>query len=276
MQIEIDGTLQTILFHRIPEKKNDLTNRAPIDSDFSGSVYSTDVNGRIISGASMRRGAVTRIYDYPSSTIDPPIKLDEVLIPGYVKPILPPTNDAITRMDYQFVRTQNNSATMGIAYYGYYTSKAIKEINDEIFADKLPPCLKNILNDLKLTNASPGNMITKFSGNNLSSDYNWRMEPGRIAPDVVANTLTDTYNTRLGIKTIFDYQQYPNATELSWARTILHESIHAYLVSYYYRNEPGFKAEYPILYQSMAKQNYGMLISTTKLQLALLNLMERL
>ena len=121
LQVEIEGELQTVLFHQVPE--DDVTDGGggginPVDpDDFTGSVYTTDLDGRVLSGFKIIEGVVSVGYDFtPLNSIDPPIKLDEVIIPGYIKPVLPPTNDAATRMDYQFVRSQNNSSTMGIAF----------------------------------------------------------------------------------------------------------------------------------------------------------------
>ncbi|CAN1570378.1 hypothetical protein MCETHM1_03164 [Flavobacteriaceae bacterium] len=51
LQIEINGELQTILFHHIPEKNITMTSRRPIDDgNFTGDVYSTDIDGRVLSG----------------------------------------------------------------------------------------------------------------------------------------------------------------------------------------------------------------------------------
>lgn len=67
------------------------------------------------------------------------------------------------------------------------------------------------------------------------------------------NASTDppaNYNSSTGtITTTFDTQAWPDATDLSWARTILHESIHAYLVSYYKINQPNWTATYPQMVQ---------------------------
>ncbi|MCD0472549.1 hypothetical protein [Flavobacterium sp. JAS] len=266
LQVEIDGELQTVLFHQVPEI--DITDGGggglnpidPIDpNDFTGSVYTTDLDGRVLSGFKIVEGVVSVGYDFTQlNSIDPPIKLNEVIIPGYVKPILPPTNDAVTRMDYQFVRSQNNGSAMGIAYFAAINKKVSKEIDDEIDDSKLPPCLKNILSDLKKTSSSPGNLITKFTGN-LSSDYNWTMESGPTKPDVPAHTLPGSYNATTGIKTVFDVASYPEATELSWARTMMHESIHAYLTTYYIRNPRGLVADYPVMFQEwISETNRGL------------------
>ena len=96
-------------------------------------------------------------------------------------------------------------------------------------------------------NEGPGNMIVKFAGNDASMRYNWTMETGRNELGVSGNTLT-TYNATTGLTTTFDIKQFPNATDLLWAKTMMHESIHAYLTTYYIVNARGAIAEYPVLF----------------------------
>ena len=71
------------------------------------------------------------------------------------------------------------------------------------------------------------------------------MESGVIKENNVTANTSPYYNLINGTTTVFDSQKYPNASELSWARTILHESIHAYLVTYFNTNRPGWMATYP-------------------------------
>ena len=57
---------------------------------------------------------------------------------------------------------------------------------------------------------------------------------------------SQSYYTNTGtIITTFDSQAWRDATELSWARTILHESIHAYLASQFAISRPNWMATYP-------------------------------
>jgi hypothetical protein len=63
------------------------------------------------------------------------------------------------------------------------------------------------------------------------------------------------YNKSTGtISTTFDSQAWLNATELSWARTILHESIHAYLSVYFSSDPKNF-----VLTYSQMVQDWGTL-----------------
>ncbi|MFV5684057.1 hypothetical protein ACM55I_01270 [Flavobacterium sp. GB2R13] len=181
LQIEIDGELQTVLFHHVPENNitNKKTNKIASEA-FTGSVYSTDLKGRVLSGFKINGGTIAGAYDFsPVYSIDPPIKLKEVIITNYyTKPVA--TNDAYTMMNYQFVRSQNNGSSMGIAYADYFKYLAIKAFNDKIKDDQLKPCLQKILNDLKKISASPGNMIANFTGDGYSTNYNWNVKSGTI------------------------------------------------------------------------------------------------
>ena len=52
----------------------------------------------------------------------------------------------------------------------------------------------------------------------------------------------------------------------SWARTILHESIHPYLASYYAISRPGWIAIYPEMVQDWEHYKIGMTFIMKKLQ----------
>ncbi|WP_230699725.1 hypothetical protein [Flavobacterium sp. ENC] len=246
LQIKINGEVQTVLFHRIPEnRKASVTARAPDDNaEFTGRIYSTNLRGEVLSGFKFEKGIVTNV-NIPSAYIKDPVPLKEVVVKNtYIAPV---TNDAYTRMNYQFVRTQNNGSAMGIAYAAYYSRLNIKNFDDGINDSQLAPCLQKILDDLKKTGASPGNMITNFTNDPWNSTrFNWTVKSGTIkgVQSTTGQTLA-SYNLATGVTTTFNSDAWPNATDLSWARTMLHESIHAYLVVYYNVNEPSWKATYP-------------------------------
>ena len=101
---------------------------------------------------------------------------------------------------------------------------AILQIDDSA----LKPCMKTILDSIKsLTNDMNG-IISIFAGN--TQVYNWKLTDGptlnggtgqtNATYDSSSNTVTSTFYT----------QKYSDASDLSWARTILHESAHAYIV----------------------------------------------
>lgn len=103
---------------------------------------------------------------------------------------------------------------------------------DEQIITTLPPCLGNVVNDIK--NVPLGGfsgMLQNFVGTNpFPLDYHWLLDTGSLPLDKAAET-----NPTLGpggIATTILNNHYLNiSTDLSWAKTIMHEAFHAYLVS---------------------------------------------
>jgi len=108
-----------------------------------------------------------------------------------------------------------------------------------------------ILTDIKnLSNGSVAGIIQKFSGNDPG--YNWNMKDGTLPANVNAQTTSGYDRTTGTVTTTFDSQKFSNASDLSIARTILHESVHAYLVAYFENNrgdQNAFAKSYPELYK---------------------------
>lgn len=103
--------------------------------------------------------------------------------------------------------------------------------NSKIDDSQLKPCMQNIMTDLKSLTQGVGQTIAKFAGN--TPGFNWETKDGSL--DGQTGTTSVNYNITTGtVTSTFDSQAWLNATELSWARTILHESIHANVVSVYY------------------------------------------
>lgn len=58
------------------------------------------------------------------------------------------------------------------------------------------------------------------------------------------------YNSSNGtVTTTFDTQAFLNATDLSWARTFLHESMHAFFIAYYNEDRRDFLGTYAQMVQ---------------------------
>jgi hypothetical protein len=109
----------------------------------------TNLEGEVLSGFKIDEGTVYGVYDLEQAGATDPSLLKEVIVPGRSRPVLSPGNDPYPRMNYQYLRSQNNSSTIEIAYYACIAKKIAKKIDDEINTDKLPSCLGKILNDLK-------------------------------------------------------------------------------------------------------------------------------
>lgn len=131
MQIEIDGTTQTILYNVIPEEGSNTESNS-----FSGNVVITDLSGMVFSNFYYNSGELigeVNLNNYYSSDTDPcwgiacGIDLEEVVINA--NPTTPYwdayTNYANTTnvmMNYQFVRSYNNYTSLADAYSNYYAS----------------------------------------------------------------------------------------------------------------------------------------------------------
>lgn len=76
-----------------------------------------------------------------------------------------------------------------------------------------------------------GEIINQFSGD--IPNWNWQLKEGMLPTNQNGQTSLITG----GALTILDYNKLSKATNLAVARTIIHESIHAYL-TVYFRNDP--------------------------------------
>ncbi len=116
--------------------------------------------------------------------------------------------------------------------YTYNFSKSLSKLEAwetyRIDALKLKPCMQTILADLKNISKGVGTVVQKFAGN--TPGFNWKVQDGSLN-GATAGTST-SYNTSTGtVTTTFDSQAWKSATDLSWARTILHEAVHAYVIT---------------------------------------------
>ncbi len=268
LQINIDGQVQTVLFNVIPkDAPQSRTERNAISGyNFTGNIVITNISGIVLNNYAYNSGNLLGEINLNSYNPDPVpcwgigcgIDLEEVVITA---PTVSPyyyayTNHYLISNVYQWNRSLNNYSTMGTAYANYYRQLAIDEFEENIDETNLKPCLKNILKVLKNIQNGPGNMVAKFSGN--FPGYNWVTKSGSLSGQTASTNSPSTYNANSGIITTFDTQAWTNATDLSWARTILHESIHAFLASYYKINRPNWIATYPQMVQDWGSiQNWN-------------------
>jgi hypothetical protein len=257
LQIEINGELQTILFHHIPEKNITMTSRRPIDDgNFTGDVYSTDIDGRVLSGFRINKGTITGSYNPSPYATDPdPIKLNEVIIKNtYVAP--PYGGNYITMLNYDFVRPQsmNNYASMGIAYYAYYKNLMYQNLEKIIVDKDLNPCLKEVLEKLK--NAKQSDIAKILETLGVNNGPNVTMQMGKTKGDNYAETVKiSKYDYSITVS-----PDYTGATKLFRAFALLHEITHAYfhnLVDNYatYPTNMPFDG-LPMLYQAYVVKDY--------------------
>lgn len=111
---------------------------------------------------------------------------------------------------------------------------------DDQITSSLPPCLDAILNDLKsLPNGKFGSVINQFAGlNPVPQNYNWTLATAYFPPSApgMQPDAARTSGSNPAITTINNYYQQ-TSTDLSFARTMIHECFHAYLTCVYrFRN----------------------------------------
>ncbi|WP_318311114.1 hypothetical protein [Flagellimonas crocea] len=110
------------------------------------------------------------------------------------------------------------------------------DFEEKIDDTALKPCLKNVLNDLKTLNKGVGYIVQKFAGN--TPGFNWEVKDGSLGG--ATGTTSTKYNKLTGtVTTTLDSQNWKQATDLSWARTMLHESVHSYIVASFGSNYSG-------------------------------------
>ena len=139
-----------------------------------------------------------------------------LLINNYSQASLDFVNDAINDM-----MNENN------------TVLNVDTLDDQITAN-LEPCLYNILTNLKtLQNGKFGQVIKQFVGlNPVPQNFNWNVESETLSGVPPPAALTESIAGNLVNTKINDY--YLNmSTNLSFARTMIHEAFHAYLLSVY-------------------------------------------
>ncbi len=117
-----------------------------------------------------------------------------------------------------------------------YEKQARDEFNYyKIDDSKLKPCMQIIVGELKgITNGSVADIIQKFSG--AIPSWNWEIKDGLLASNI--NGITSALNRSSGtVTTTIDTQKFLSSTDIAIARTLMHESIHAYLVGFF-ANDP--------------------------------------
>ena len=107
--------------------------------------------------------------------------------------------------------------------------KKANDFEEKITDDELEECLKKILDSLKKINKGVGKIVVKFAGN--KPGYNWVVKSGTTVNGGPGQTVP-IYNRRnRTVTTTFDTNKWKEASELSWARTLLHEAVHAHIVA---------------------------------------------
>lgn len=119
------------------------------------------------------------------------------------------------------------------------------EFVDKIDDQKLKDCFKKVLENLKnIDRTCLPNLVTVLSG--TTPGYNWNMQDGNVSAGNNATTAI-AYNRSTGTATTtFNSDLFKGGSDLAIAKTILHESVHAYLIAY-------FNVDYPAAQQTYSQ-----------------------
>ncbi len=108
---------------------------------------------------------------------------------------------------------------------------AAAAIEENIDDSKLESCLKKILDSLQGHKHGVGKIIVEFAENDYST-FNWAVKSGNSTTATATATTDINYNTSTTTATTtFNASTFSNGTDISWARTFLHEAVHAYVIS---------------------------------------------
>ena len=112
--------------------------------------------------------------------------------------------------------------------------------------------LKSILADvIKIRGGKIGKIIEKLESR--SPNWSWVVREGSLPKYVNGKTKL----IPKGVMSILDYDHLENATDLSIARTIIHEMVHAYLSLYFRYEQIDAIKEYPEIYRAWQIKKYA-------------------
>jgi len=218
---------------------------------------SLQANNKVTMSAHTGQQTFKALTSSSGKTTDDPDKgdgedLDEVVIVGKHPTPPPPPEDPFYvpelptgPADYY----PTDPVSQGGGSEGQPTEQQLVEaFIKKIDTSQLKPCMKKVLNSLtNLQGGSIPQIIKLFSG--TTPGYNWKLVDG-VLPAGTNGQTDGSYNSSFqGVVTKFDGQKYTAASDLAIARTIMHESVHAFLVDYFHSNTLMAQASYPELVQ---------------------------
>jgi len=138
-------------------------------------------------------------------------------------------------------------------------------VEEQIKDDNLDSCSKDILGQLKnLQTNDIAKVIQRFG--NPNSAYDWEIKTGtptNLDNSAETNWATDNNDNIIvnSYTTVIKPSYVNQATNLAIARTILHEAIHAYIISYIDDlaggHTQGFSTKFPDLWNNFISKKYG-------------------
>jgi hypothetical protein len=121
------------------------------------------------------------------------------------------------------------------------TVSDITGIIDELNEKRLKRILSGVL---EIKGGKIGKIIEKLESH--TPDWSWVVREGSLPENINGQTKL----TSKGALSILDYNQLENATNLSIARTIIHEMVHVYLTLYYRYDQIKAIKDFPEIYNT--------------------------
>ena len=248
LALRVRDTLRTVVFNMYPNTKGGQ------NGPFSGEITLATLQGELLGGYKVEEGRLAMYYalEGPANgeTLqskasddecrqwcghhwsDPTCICNTQHLEGVT--VTAPNNQSITYMPLNGLHMGGESpygdGGVGGNYWDYGGaggggSNPSFDFEDKIDDTALKPCLKNILNDLKTLDKGVGEIVKKFAGN--IPGFNWEVKDGNTGN---SNASTSPFYNN-GVTTTFSSSNLSNATDLSIARTMFHEVVHAYFVT---------------------------------------------
>jgi hypothetical protein len=127
------------------------------------------------------------------------------------------------------------------------TASDLTGIIDELGEKRLKRILAEVI---KTKSGKIGRIIAKLQSH--SPNWSWVIREGSLPENVNGQT---KLISKIAL-TILDYDQLVNATNLSIARTIIHEMVHAYLSLYFRHEQVEAIKDYPSMYSAWRIKRY--------------------
>jgi hypothetical protein len=229
-----NDTLKSVVFTMYPDVNQ-------TGKEYSGRVIITNLNGQFNKGFRVKNGIIIskfilnsaasstmKISDKStSSNLTDPIELQEVVIPAR-NPTKSLTVSYLYVYSWQIEDPTSSDYNWDFGGGGGGGGASEPVVEEEDFAEKivdtsLNACLKTILVDLKtLDKGKIAEIIKTFTGS--SPGYNWEVKSDATKSLSTTGSTSSIYNSVTNsVTSTFHPFSFQNATDLSWARTIMHE-----------------------------------------------------
>ena len=118
-----------------------------------------------------------------------------------------------------------------------------EEFERKIDTDSLNECIEKALQEFLLQPNSTGWLVAKFAGE--TPGYNWILKTtGSFEDGQIAVTPEAYDRSRNAVTTRINTAQFTQATDIEVLKSILHEVVHAYLLTYNIYDPNGFVEDY--------------------------------